>query len=176
MALFIYPAVQVSTAGLALESKQDTMIANQATSLANEATMLASDVTMLSNMATSLANEALMVADLQSLVDLTQLTVVDVQDTPIIDTSSTNIPGSASSPLEVVASLAADVQQIQSVEDIGEYIGVYTGAASSEVLKAVLPLGGGEVKLEIPAGTRVSLRSMSTSAISLGKIALNFLG
>lgn len=155
MSLYVFPPVSVSISGNATEAKQDTQIANQVSSL---------------------ANEALMVADLQSLVDLTQLTVVDQQDTPVIDTSSTNIPDSASLPLEVVASLAASVQQVQSVEDIGEYIGVYTGATAAEVLKAVLPLGGGEVKLEIPAGTRVSLRSMTTSAISVGKIALNFLG
>ena len=101
---------------------------------------------------------------------------VDQIDIEILDTSSTAIPGSASLPLQVVASTAADTQKVISVEDIGEYIGLYTGAASSEVLKCILPLGGGEVQVDIPSGTRISLRAIETSAISTGKISINFIG
>lgn len=103
--------------------------------------------------------------------------VVDqIDTTPLLDTASTNIPGSASNPVEIVSSTAAVVQKVLTVEDIGEFIGLYTGAAAAEVLKCVLPLGGGEVQVDIPAGTRISLRSMTTSAISTGKIAINFIG
>lgn len=105
------------------------------------------------------------------------LTVIDqIDTTPLLDTSSTSIPASASSPLEVVASLAASVAKIISVEDIGEYIGVYTGAAASEVLLGVLPLGGGELDMIIASGTRVSLRNMKNAAITSGHITLNFIG
>lgn len=103
--------------------------------------------------------------------------VVDqIDTTPVLDTSSTNIPGSASSPVEVVASTAAAVQKVLTVEDIGEFIGLYTGAVAAEVLKCVLPLGGGEVQVDIPAGTRISLRAMGAAAISTGSIAINFIG
>jgi hypothetical protein len=44
------------------------------------------------------------------------------------------------------------------------------------VLAATLPLGGGEVQLRIASGERVSLRSLTASAISVGSIAINFLG
>ena len=105
------------------------------------------------------------------------LDIVDqIDTTPLLDTSSSNIPASAGSPLEIVASTAAGVKKIQIVEDIGSFIGIYTGAAASEVLKAVLPLGGGEVELQIASGTRISLRAMENVAISSGKIAINFLG
>jgi len=107
---------------------------------------------------------------------LTPDTIDQIDSTPVLDTASTNIPGSASLPVQVIASTAADAQKVISVEDIGEYIGLYTGAASSEVLKCVLPLGGGEVEVDIPASTRISLRAMDATAISLGKIALNFIG
>lgn len=104
------------------------------------------------------------------------LNIVDQLDTPLLDTSSTNIPASSSLPVEVVSSLAADVKKIIVVDDIGEFIGIYTGPASSEVLKAIMPLGGGEVELEINSGTRISLRHMKNTTINSGFIAINFLG
>lgn len=103
--------------------------------------------------------------------------VVDqIDSTPLLDVSSSNIPASASAPLQVVASSAAVIRKIVSVEDIGEFIGVYTGAPASEVLLCVLPLGGGEMEVNIPAATRISLRNMKNSAITSGFISLNLLG
>lgn len=102
--------------------------------------------------------------------------VDQIDTTPLLDTSSTNIPASASNPVQVVASTAAIVRKVISVEDIGEFIGLYTGAAASETLLCVLPLGGGEVDVVIAAGTRLSLRNMKNAAISSGFIALNLLG
>lgn len=105
------------------------------------------------------------------------LTVVDfIDSTPLLDASSSNIPGSASLPLQLVASLAADVKKVQSVEDLGEFLALYTGAASSEVLLCLLPLGGGEVSVEVPAGTRISIRNMKNAAVTSGFIGINFLG
>lgn len=101
---------------------------------------------------------------------------VDQLDTPLLDTSSTNIPASSGSPVQVVASTASACRKIQTVEDIGAFIGLYTGAPASEVLVAILPLGGGEIEVDIPASTRISLRAMENTAISSGKIAINFLG
>jgi len=87
----------------------------------------------------------------------------------ILDTSTTNIP---SGTQLIVATLANDVYEIQTVEDIGEFIGIY--AASS--LKAILPLGGGSVKINLPSTTVVKLASFSGTAIASGSIAINFLG
>lgn len=105
------------------------------------------------------------------------LDVVDqIDTTPLLSVAVTNIPKSSSLPVQVVASLAADTKKLIIVEDIGEFIGLYTGAAASEVLKAVLPLGGGEFDLELMAGTRVSLRHMKDTDITSDYISINFLG
>jgi hypothetical protein len=123
------------------------------------------------------AKQDSIITELQSIASVGSPTVVDqIDSTPLLDVSSSNIPASASLPLQVVASTAALVSKIVSVEDIGEFIGVYTGPASSEVLLCVLPLGGGEMQVQIPASTRISLRHMKNSAITSGFISLNLLG
>jgi len=87
----------------------------------------------------------------------------------ILDCSTTNIP---SGTQLTVATLSNDVYEIQTVEDIGEFMGIYAGSN----LKAILPLGGGNVKINLPSTTVVKLASFSGTAISSGNIAINFLG
>ena len=87
----------------------------------------------------------------------------------ILDCSTTNIP---SGTQLTVATLSNDVYEIQTVEDIGEFIGIYAGSN----LKAILPLGGGSFKINLPSTTVVKLASFSGTAISSGNIAINFLG
>lgn len=116
-------------------------------------------------------------ATLTSIDSSLNLNIVDqIDTTPLLDVSVTNIPASAGSPVEIVASTASEIKKIITVEDIGEFIGLYTGGVGVEVLKCILPLGGGEVELQISAGTRISLRHMKNSAITSGFIAVNFLG
>lgn len=170
-------AANQSTANTSLSSI-DTKLTSQATA-ANQTTgnsSLSSIDTKLSSQATA-ANQSTIITSLQNLEASLTLDVVDqIDTTPLLDTATTNIPASSGNPVQIVASTAAAVKKIQTVEDIGSFIGIYTGAALSEVLKAVLPLGGGELEMEIPAGTRISLRAMENTAISIGKIAINFLG
>lgn len=104
------------------------------------------------------------------------LDIVDTFDTRLLDASSTNIPASgATNPVEVVASLAAACEEIEVVDDIGEYIEIWIGADPG-AFKTSLPLGGGRVKCHIDAGTRVALKAAQNSAISSGKMTMNFLG
>lgn len=108
---------------------------------------------------------------------LANLNVVDMLDSVMLDIASTNIPASAAATLEVVAVTAADIKEIEITEDIGEFIGLYVGASTLEVLQTVLPLGGGVRKIHIPAGSRVSLRNMKNAAINTPTfMAINFLG
>jgi len=105
--------------------------------------------------------------------------VVDqIDTTPLLDTSVTNIPASSGNPVQIVATTAADITKVKSIDDIGEFIGLYVGAELSETLVCILPLGndGNEIEVVIPAGSRLSLGAMENSAISLGKIAINFIG
>lgn len=104
-------------------------------------------------------------------------TTVDLMDTPVLDASATSIPDSASLPLQVVASLALQCSKIRVNDTTGEFIGVYIGAAASEVLAAVIGPGmDGETDLTLPVNTRVSIKSMDVTAISLGKLCIQFLG
>jgi len=111
-------------------------------------------------------------------VDVNTLSVVDLLDAGILDTSSTNIAGSASNPTQVVATLAAAVKKIQLLDTTGAFIGVYTGAALSEVLQLVMGPGSDQtIEHSISAGTRISLKRLdSTSAVSSGIVAINFIG
>jgi hypothetical protein len=127
----------------------------------------------------SLLTELQLKADLTETqpVSMVNLRVVDqIDSTPLLDTSSTNITASTGNPVTMVASSAAVIKKIVSVEDIGEFFGIYTGVALSEVLLCVLPLGGGEIEVNIPIATRISIRHMKNTAITSGYIALNFLG
>jgi len=103
--------------------------------------------------------------------------IVDFLDTPLLDASSTNIPASASSPLQVVASLAAATHLIKIADTTGAFIGVYTGAAASEVLRGIINPGmDGTLPFSFPAGTRVSIRNLENTALSAGNLVMQFLG
>lgn len=106
------------------------------------------------------------------------LDVVDFIDTtPVLDTSVTNITASAGNPVEIVASLASNVKKIRVNDTTGEFIGVYTGAALSEVLQAVIGPGlDGSIEVKMSSAERVSLRNMANAAISVGKVCIQFLG
>lgn len=115
--------------------------------------------------AATAANQASILAKIQG-----ALTPVDFLDSGVVDSSSSNIPAAG---LTVVASLAADCEEIQIVEDIGEFMTLTDG---SDAILAYLPLGGGTVKVSISSGTALKLASVSGATISVGKIAINFLG
>lgn len=107
----------------------------------------------------------------------TYLSVVDLLDTPLLDASSTNIPGSASNSLQVVASLAAQVRKVQVLDTTGGFYGVYSGAVSSPTLLFVVGPGSDQtIEMNISAGTLISLRSLTASAITSGNVAINFIG
>lgn len=113
-------------------------------------------------------------------VTTTQLDTVDFIDgtNAILDASSTNIPGSAGSPVTLVASLAANISAIQALDTTGGYIGIYTGPAASEVLQVVVGPGSDtRIEVGMTSGQRVSAKRLdSTTALSSGFLAINFLG
>lgn len=96
----------------------------------------------------------------------------------VLNSYVTNIPGSLSSTLQVVANIGVKAAfAIQYTDTTGDYIGVYIGAPGQEVLRTII--GGGQttiVPVVIPAQSRVSVRSMSTIAITNGNISCVFLG
>lgn len=100
-------------------------------------------------------------------------------DSPeILYTNVTPIPGSGSSPIQVVAESGFKAAYgIMWLDTTGDYIGVYTGSIGHEVLRVII--GGGVVSaapVVIAAHSRVSLRSMTSTAITNGQITMTFLG
>lgn len=191
MRFYKYPLPQVSNAGGATEAKQDDQIvlltsldgkdfstsAKQDTTNGKLDTLIAKDFstsakqdTTNTKLDTIIANTALIGAN-------TNLAVVDqIDSTPLLDVSLSNIPASGSNSLEIVNSLALAVKKVVTVEDIGEFFGLYSGPVATPTLLCVLPLGGGEMDVIIPAGALVSIRHMKNTAITSGFIAINFLG
>ena len=93
-----------------------------------------------------------------------------------IDASATAIPASGPAVnLELDASTASKVFRIEWQDDIGEYIGVYTGADPG-TLVAIIGSGGSSKEVSIPAGTRVSVRAMQNTAITANFAAVHLMG
>lgn len=96
----------------------------------------------------------------------------------ILLASVTSIPGSGSAPLEVIADSGVKVAHaIDFIDTTGDYIGVFTGAQGSETLRCII--GGGattRIAVVIAVRSRVSLRSMSASAITNGNLTMTLMG
>ena len=96
----------------------------------------------------------------------------------VFDSSVTNIPGSGSAPLQVIANTGMRAAHaINYIDATDDYIGVYVGPVGQEVFYCII--GGGVTSTQaivIPAFSRVSLRSMSASPITNGKLMCVFLG
>lgn len=103
---------------------------------------------------------------------------LDIKNTAYVDFSSSNLPGNATNPVQLVASLSADIKAIQVFDTGGAYMEVMTGAAASEVRKFLVGPGSNEtIQCAITSGTRVAVRRIdSASALAVGGIAVNFLG
>lgn len=103
------------------------------------------------------------------------LTVVDIMDTKLLDSSITLIPRSSLNAISIVASLASNIKKVQVFNDIGAYMALYDDAARTNLL-CVLPLVSGEVELKRNSGTALFLGHLEDTDITSGKITMNFLG
>jgi len=115
--------------------------------------------------------------DIASLPNI-NLNYLDIKNTAYLDFSTTNLPGSASDPAQLIASLSADIKKIQVFDTGGNFMEIMTGGVGSEVRKVLVGPGSNEtVECAISSGTRVSVRRIdSTSAATEGGICVNFLG
>lgn len=96
----------------------------------------------------------------------------------VLQANVTNIPGAASSPMQVVADLGFNAAYaIDYIDSTGDYVGVYQGDSGSEILRAII--GGGTTSrcwVVLAAHMRVSLRSMTSSSITNGQLVVTFMG
>ena len=191
MRFYKYPLPQVSNVGGATEAKQDAEIVlltaieakDFATSVKQDASNTKLDTIIAKDFSTS-AKQDLTNTKLDTIISNTaligantNLAVVDqIDTTPLLNVSLSNIPASGSNSLQIVSSLALPVKKVITVEDIGEFFGLYSGPVATPTLLCVLPLGGGEMDVIIPAGALVSIRHIKNTAVTSGFIAINFLG
>lgn len=90
-------------------------------------------------------------------------TIFQQLDTPILDTAVTTIPGSGGSPVQVIASVKQDCQQILVTSQIGSMVGLYVNGT----LKAVIPPGWADwVGVDLSVGDVIALRSMAATDIT----------
>lgn len=102
-------------------------------------------------------------------------TVVDQGDTPLLVAGT--IPKSSTvAPLGVIAVTSAECKQVQTIEDIGEFLGLYE--TTGPTLLCVLPVAGGIVDIVIPIGTSLGIKHMKDTDIILGdsSFAINLIG
>lgn len=96
----------------------------------------------------------------------------------VLKTNITNIPGSGSLPLQVVANIGfKPAYALDYMDTTGDFIGVFIGQSGSEQLVGII--GNGQTErawIVIAAGQRVSLRSMTTTAITDGNLTISFMG
>lgn len=90
----------------------------------------------------------------------------------IINANVTPIPGSGSLPLQVIAdSGVRSAVAIDFIDTTGDFIGVYLGLPGAETLLCIIGNGQNSRSWGVfPARSRVSLRSMTASAITNGTL------
>lgn len=88
------------------------------------------------------------------------------------DASVTAIPAVSSSPIQVIANSGAAAEGMKFDDNTGAFIGVYVGGVGVERLVGIIGNGkSGVVHFPVPAGSRVCLGSMNSTAITNGTIA-----
>lgn len=89
----------------------------------------------------------------------------------------TPIPGSGSSPLQVVADTGArSCGSIAYMDTSGDMIGVYIGPSGLETLLCIIGNGlAHTVNTAITPHSRISLRSMTASPITNGLLTMSFM-
>lgn len=88
----------------------------------------------------------------------------------IIDASVTPIPATSSLPLQIIIDTGVNTGVGVTFNDnTGNFIGVYVGAQSQEALLCIIGNGlSGQAWGHVPANSRISLRSMTASAVTNG--------
>jgi hypothetical protein len=100
---------------------------------------------------------------------------VTYRERAILEYSSTNVTTGAWTQL--LASVGATaIKEIEIFDSSGEILELAFGAAGSESVKSyIIPGGNGRIPLQIPAGTRLSIKAVSATANS-GVIVVNLYG
>ena len=110
---------------------------------------------------------------------MTAIYPIAFMDAPqILVANVTNIPGSGSAPLQIIANLGLKAAYaLDYIDTTGDFIGVYIGAPGFETLLCII--GNGETDRAwavAHANSRISLRSMTSTPITNGSLSITFMG
>jgi hypothetical protein len=109
-------------------------------------------------------------ADTRTVID--NATVFDQLDAGVLDTSVTNLYGSAGALVTVVAALANSSSYCRIWESTGKFIGVYDG----NFFKFMIVPGMDTImRCPFTNGAVIKMRSMESAAITSGKIVVQFM-
>lgn len=109
------------------------------------------------------------------IADSTTPTQENVVATAFVDSSS--IQANSGSYFEVLTSAPQALKTILAFDTTGFFLSIGIGAAGVETEECILAPGNDQpVQVNIPAGTRVSIRSRETPAPTAGSVAFNFIG
>lgn len=97
--------------------------------------------------------------------------------TTYTDASSSNIPGNASLPLQLIASTVSEYFELHVFDTTGAFLEIMTGAAAAESRVALVGPGNDQViKVNIASGTRISVRRVDdAAALTVGSLAINYM-
>ena len=99
-------------------------------------------------------------------------------DSPeILNCNVTPIPANSGSPLQVIADTGARSSGgIEYIDTTGDFMGVFIGVSGLEVLLCIIGNGlAHKVTCFIPPHSRVSLRSMTATAITNGELTMSIM-
>lgn len=101
---------------------------------------------------------------------------LDYVDSGRLDYSISNVSNAAW--VQVIASTAADAKKITLFDAGGFAMELGVGAPASEVRKILIPPGGlnGMIEVQIPAGSRVSVRGITAQVVNAGELDINLMG
>lgn len=92
----------------------------------------------------------------------------------ILDCTVTPIPAFNAPALQVIATTGVHTGvAIEFNDSTGDFIGVYVGAMGQEILLCIIGNGlASKGRGKIPAQSRISLRSMTNSPVTVGQLSL----
>lgn len=104
-------------------------------------------------------------AGTNSIGGVTQAGSAGVANAPVYNVySSTNI--TTSSYVQLVASTTSAANYLDIFDSSGQAMILATGGSGSEVILSYVPPGGDQIRVQIPAGTRVAYKALTGNAAS----------
>lgn len=116
------------------------------------------------------------VLDISSTKETDSIEIFNGEDVKFIHRHDYAVNVTTAAYTQLIAATSAAIRKMQIFDSSGQTLVIATGAAASEVNKLyVIPGGNGQIEVQIPAGTRISVKAISANATT-GELTINFIG